>query len=282
MLLYKKIVIVFRKVNKSNIRTEKIMEAYTNFATVYDMFMDNVPYDEWGEYVHSLLKEYNINDGLVLDLGCGTGNITEILASKGYDMIGVDYSEDMLNVAQEKKIESGHDILYLNQDMREFELYGTVRAVVSICDSINYITDKEDLLTVFKLVNNYVDQYGVFIFDMNTEYKYSMMGEDVIAENRENGSFIWENYYDSEEKINEYDLTLYIEDNEGKYDRYEETHVQRAYAIDEVKELLEQAGLKFLKCFDAFTRNEPNETSERVYFIATREEEHEMYTGSEE
>lgn len=258
------------------------MEAYTNFATVYDMFMDNVPYDEWGEYVHSLLKEYNINDGLVLDLGCGTGNITEILASKGYDMIGVDYSEDMLNVAQEKKIESGHDILYLNQDMREFELYGTVRAVVSICDSINYITDKEDLLTVFKLVNNYVDQYGVFIFDMNTEYKYSMMGEDVIAENRENGSFIWENYYDSEEKINEYDLTLYIEDNEGKYDRYEETHVQRAYAIDEVKELLEQAGLKFLKCFDAFTRNEPNDTSERVYFIATREEEHEIYTGSEE
>lgn len=261
---------------------EKSMEAYTNFATVYDMFMDNVPYEEWGDYVHSLLKEYNINDGLVLDLGCGTGNITEILASKGYDMIGIDYSEDMLNIAQDKKIESGHDILYLNQDMREFELYGTVRAIVSICDSMNYITEKEDLLQVFELANNYVDQYGLFIFDMNTEYKYSQMGEDVIAENREEGSFIWENYYDTENKINEYDLTLYIKDEDDRYDRYEETHIQRAYSIAEVKELLAQAGLKFLACYDAFTRNEPDDTSERVYFIATREEEHEVFKESEE
>ena len=106
------------------------MEAYTGFAEVYDTFMDNVPYEEWAEYVVGLLKKYGIEDGLVLDLGCGTGSLTELLAAKGYDMTGVDFSEEMLEIAMEKKRQSGYDILYLLQDMREFELYGTMRAVV--------------------------------------------------------------------------------------------------------------------------------------------------------
>ena len=120
------------------------MDAYTSFASVYDTFMDNIPYKEWAEYLVGLLKEYGIHDGLVLDLGCGTGNMTELLAASGYDMIGIDNAEDMLEIAMEKRAESGHDILYLLQDMREFELYGTVKAIISICDSINYITEEED------------------------------------------------------------------------------------------------------------------------------------------
>ena len=104
------------------------MDAYTSFASVYDTFMDNIPYEEWAEYVIGLLKEYGIQDGLVLDLGCGTGNMTELLAGAGYDMIGIDNAEEMLEIAMEKRERSGHDILYLLQDMREFELYGTVRA----------------------------------------------------------------------------------------------------------------------------------------------------------
>ncbi len=166
------------------------MEAYSEFAGVYDMFMDNIPYREWGEYLIDLLKEYEINDGLLLDLGCGTGTMTEILSEAGYDMIGVDNADEMLNIAISKREQSGHDILYLNQDMREFELYGTVRGIVSICDSINYITEEDDLLQVFKLVNNYLDIGGLFIFDLNTEYKYRQIGDATIAENREEGSFI--------------------------------------------------------------------------------------------
>lgn len=107
-------------------------ESYTSFAQVYDMFMDNVDYPAWSKYLIQLLKEYQVEDGLVLDLGCGTGNMTELLAKEGYDMIGVDNSEDMLEIASEKRAESGLNILYLLQDMREFELYGTVKAVVSI------------------------------------------------------------------------------------------------------------------------------------------------------
>ena len=244
------------------------MSAYMEFAQVYDLFMDNVPYEEWCQYLEGLLKEYGIHDGLVLDLGCGTGTVTEILAGHGYDMIGVDNSEEMLEIAAEKRIESGHNILCLNQDMREFELYGTVRAVVSICDSMNYITDDEDLLTVFKLVNNYLDIGGMFIFDLNTIYKYEQIGESVIAENREEGSFIWENTYYEEEQINEYDLTLFIRDENDKYDKYYENHVQKAYSLERVVELLQEAGLEYVCSYEAFTKNPVSEYSERIYVIA--------------
>ena len=155
------------------------MEAYTGFAEVYDMFMDNVPYKEWNTYLTGLLKEYGIEDGLVLELGCGTGKMTRLLAKSGYDMIGVDNSEEMLRIAMETG-EEDEGILYLLQDMREFELYGTVKAVVSICDCINYVTEKEDLKETFRLVNNYLDPHGIFIFDMNTSYKYKEVFEELI------------------------------------------------------------------------------------------------------
>ena len=191
------------------------MDAYTSFARVYDTFMDNVPYKEWADYYESILKENGIDEGLVLDLGCGTGSLTEELAARGYDMIGVDYSEDMLEIAMEKREESGHGILYLLQDMREFELYGTVRAIISACDSVNYITEDEDLEEVFRLVNNYLDPEGLFLFDFNTEYKYrEILGERTIAEDRKDCSFIWDNYYYEEEQMNEYELTLFIRDEE--------------------------------------------------------------------
>ena len=248
------------------------MSSYESFARVYDLFMDNIPYEQWCEYLAGLLKEYGITDGLVLELGCGTGNITRLLADKGYDMIGVDNAPDMLEIAMEKKETEGQDILYLLQDMREFELYGTVKAVVSICDSMNYIIEEEDLLEVFRLVNNYLDPKGIFIFDMNTEYKYrDILGENTIAENREDASFIWDNYYDEEEQINEYDLALFIpEEIQGEtlYRKYEEVHYQRAYSMETVKNLLEQAGMEFVTVYDAFTHHAPQEDSERVYISA--------------
>ena len=187
------------------------MGMYESFARVYDTFMDNVPYEEWSRYLTGLLLRYGVSEGLVLELGCGTGAMTRLLAWAGYDMIGVDNSMEMLEIAMEKQEKEKTDILYLLQDMREFELYGTVRAVVSVCDSMNYITDEEDLLQVFRLVSNYLDPGGIFIFDLNTVHKYrDILGDATIAENREECSFIWENDFDEEEGINEYDLTLFI------------------------------------------------------------------------
>ncbi len=244
------------------------MDAYGGFAAVYDAFMDNVPYGEWAEYLIGLLADYGVTDGLVLELGCGTGSLTELLARRGFDMIGVDVSEEMLQAAMEKRAASGLDILYLLQDMREFELYGTVAAVVSICDSMNYLTGDGDLAAVFKLVNNYLDPGGVFIFDLNTIHKYrDEIGEETIAESREDAGFIWENYFDEESRINEYDLTLFVREDGDLYRRYDETHFQRAYELSEIKQAAEEAGMEFVTAYDAFTRETPRKDSERIYVV---------------
>ena len=204
------------------------------------------------------------------DLGCGTGNMTELLSAAGYDMIGIDNAEEMLEIAMEKKATSGKDILYLLQDMREFELYGTVGAIVSICDSINYITEEEELREVFRLVNNYLDPKGIFIFDFNTEYKYKyVLGDQTIAEDREDCSFIWDNYYYEDEKMNEYELSLFIREGEdGLYRKYQETHFQKAYDLKTIQSLIESSGLEYMTAYDAFTKDAPSEESERIYVIA--------------
>ena len=244
------------------------MEAYGKFARVYDLFMDNIDYEEWADYIQKHLEEQGIRDGLVLELGCGTGTMTGLLAQKGYDMIGVDNSEEMLAEAMEKKMESGQDILYLLQDMQEFELYGTVRAVVSVCDSLNYITEEEELQHVFALVNNYLDPHGIFLFDMNTVYKYqTMIGDATIAENREEGSFIWENSYDEESGINTYELALFIPREDGLYEKTEEVHYQRAYPLEKIKELIQNAGMELLAVYDAYTMEPPKEDSGRLTFV---------------
>ena len=242
------------------------MEAYTSFAEVYDLFMDNVPYEEWSAYLADLFKEYGIEDGLILDLGCGTGKLTRLMEQKGYDMIGVDYSYDMLSIAKEHSDDS---ILYLLQDMREFELYGTVRAIYSACDSLNYILEEEELREIFSLVNNYLDPKGLFVFDLNTPFKYEcLLGENTFAENREEGSFIWENFFDEEEQINEYDLTLYIKDEDERFQRFQEVHYQKSYTLETIQRLLEEAGMEFVAAFDAYTKEAVSEESEKILVIA--------------
>ena len=244
------------------------MEAYTDFALVYDELMDNTPYEVWCEQITAVLAGNGIEKELILDLGCGTGVLTELLARKGYDMIGIDLSQEMLNRAIEKRDASKLPILYLQQDMREFELYGTVKAVVSVCDSLNYLLEDEDVIQTFRLVNNYLDPQGLFIFDFNTVYKYKeVIGDATIAENREDCSFIWENYYHEQEKINEYEITFFIKEGEF-YRRFEETHFQRGYTVEEMQDFLLKAGLEFISMKDADTFLDVTDESERVCMIA--------------
>ena len=279
------------------------MEAYTDFAEVYDELMDDTPYEEWCEFLNAVLARYRIKEDTadamllqeqnsVVDLGCGTGTLTELLAAKGYDMIGIDNSQEMLQIAMEKRERSGLDILYLQQDMREFELYGAVGAVISVCDSLNYLLTEEELLSTFRLVHNYLYPGGVFVFDFNTVYKYAeVIGDATIAENREDCSFIWENYYHPEEEINEYDLTIFVKnDSKGKnngkgyhgndakesvgeensFRRFQETHYQRGYRLEQMKELLEKAGLLFQEAVDADTRGKVTAESERIVVISQK------------
>ncbi len=288
-------------------------ESYSSFARVYDELMDNVPYGEWAEFLIEMLRKYgispaagenitkdkNVSDedetvhnlaierNTVLDLGCGTGTLTELISQAGFDMIGIDNSEEMLEIAMEKRDRSGSDILYLLQDMREFELYGTVGAIYSVCDSLNYILEEEDMVQVFSLVNNYLYPGGIFIFDFNTVYKYEkVIGDATIAENREDCSFIWENYYDDEEQMNEYDLTIFIREDGFKgrnktgtenvgctkngipYRCFSETHYQRGYTLSQIRGFLKSAGLCFIQALDADTHEEVRAESERIYVVA--------------
>lgn len=268
------------------------MEAYGDFAYVYDEFMDNTPYEVWCKRIHEIIREYGVtdpvraddvgaeqqNDGsalldsernLVVDLGCGTGTLTELLYQQGYDMIGVDNSGEMLSVAMEKRAESGSEILYLMQDMRELELYSTVGTVISVCDSVNYILEEEELVQTFSLVNNYLYPGGLFIFDFNTVYKYEeVIGDATIAENREECSFIWENYYHPEEQINEYDLTVYVQEEEGLFRRFQETHYQRGYTPEQMAKIIEKAGLELVLMRDSDTDGAVTKQSQRVYLVA--------------
>ncbi len=271
-----------RLISRKSGRMRGTMEAYQDFAYVYDEFMDATPYGEWCELLAELIEKYGVSKperdveelldserNLVVDLGCGTGTLTELLYRKGYDMIGVDSSESMLNIAMEKKEKSGSEILYLLQDMRELELYSTVGTVVSVCDSINYILEEEELLTVFSLVNNYLYPGGIFIFDFNTDYKYrEVIGDTTIAENREDCSFIWENFYDPEEELNEYNLTIFVREEGDSFRRFTETHLQRGYTVEQMRRLVEQAGMTIVEILDADTRENVTDTSERVYIVA--------------
>lgn len=245
------------------------MEAYSKFAKVYDLFMQDIPYEQWADYLTALLKQYGIEDGIVLELGCGTGTLTKLLAARGYDMIGIDCSEEMLEMAMEKEREEPQEILYLLQDMRAFELYGTVRAVVSVCDSMNYLLETEDLEQVFRLVNNYLDPDGIFIFDLKTDYYYkNATGDQVFGANQEESSFIWENYYYEEERINEYALTIFVKEQGDLYRKCEETHYQRAYDLDEIRQALHRAGMEFITAYHTGTHESPNADSERIYVVA--------------
>ena len=257
-------------------------EAYGDFSYVYDELMDATPYGEWCSLIADLIERYGVSKpdrsekdvllserNLVVDLGCGTGTLTELLYEKGYDMIGVDNSESMLAVAMEKRQKSGSEILYLCQDMRELELYSTVGTVVSVCDSLNYILEEEELMNVFSLVNNYLFPGGIFIFDFNTQYKYrEVIGNTTIAENREDCSFIWENFYDPEEEINEYDLTVFVREEDECFRRFTETHFQRGYTPEQMRQLVEQSGMEVLEMKDADTGEAVRAESERVYVVA--------------
>lgn len=245
------------------------MDAYTSFASVYDLFMDNVPYEEWCAFLCKILAQHGITDGPVLDLGCGTGKMTRLMSEQGYDMTGIDNAAEMLQIAA---MESGEvPILYLLQDMQDLELDGCVRAVYSVCDCVNYVLDEEELQQAFSRVHEYLEEDGAFIFDVNTSYKYTkLLAENTFAESRDEGSFIWDNYYDEEERINEYDLTLFIPEGDELYRRYTETHYQRNYETETLLKLLKNAGFTDICVYDDYTDAPLCETSERAVFVAKK------------
>lgn len=241
---------------------------YKEFAKVYDLFMEDIPYDDWCQYITSLLRENGIEGKAVVELGCGTGQLTRRLVTEGYRMTGVDISEDMIKVAKEE----GGNIDYIVEDMTELVLETPTDAIISVCDSINYLTQEGDLACAIMCAYENLKPAGVFIFDMKTEHFYkNILGNSTIAENREDASFIWENTYYEDERINEYNLTLFIKEKDSdSYKKYNEMHYQKAFLVKEVLNELKKVDFFQIEVYNAFTREKPKEDSERIYFVCKK------------
>lgn len=246
------------------------MGAYCAFAYVYDKLMEDVDYDGWVDYIEKIFDRYDQKPKNIAELACGTGNITNRLAKKGYNMIGLDISEDMLSVAQNKAMDMGSQVIYLNHDMRNLVLPTELDAMICACDGINYITDDKDLLKIFQSVHAHLKDGGLFIIDISSYYKLSnILGQNTFAENHKEVSYIWQNYFDEKRSICDFDLTIFLK--EGKlYRRFDESHSQRAYRKNEILESLKTAGFKRVEVFEAFGFSSPQDKSERINFVCQR------------
>lgn len=239
--------------------------SYQGFAQLYDALTFDVDYENIASFIHSLLEKNGIKKGLVLDLACGTGTLTLALANKGYEMLGADLSEDMLSVARQKQ--GAENILFLNQPMDDFELYGTVDAIVCVLDSINYLTEPGALEKTFHLCANYLNPGGLLIFDVNSEYKFSsVLGTTTYSYETDDIFYNWENEYDPKSRLCDLYLTFFCLEESGLYRRVDEVHTQRAYSEKELKKALAEAGLTVLDTYDDYTPKKPHETSQRIVY----------------
>ena len=247
-------------------------EGYDAIARVYDLLNREIDYESWADFVESCFARYlTQKPELVLDLACGTGSMTRAMAGRGYDMIGVDGSDAMLGEAYEKS--EGMGILYLLQDMRSFELYGTVGAVLCCLDSINYLLSEEDVKKTFLGVHNYLDPDGLFLFDVNTPYRFeNVYGNQayVLEDEDENGAIYcgWQNQYDEKSGICDFYLSLFEEQEDGGYCRSDEHQQERCYSMERLRTLLSESGFEVLDVLGDDRASQPNERTERWHFVA--------------
>ena len=268
-------------------------ESYRSFASVYDEFMDGTDYQETADKIQDMITRFGLSKpsqkrtgaseardvllaaekNLVVDIACGTGKLTEILAGRGYDVMGIDLSEEMLSIALNRRDKLGHKTLYLCQDMREFELYGTAGTFVSVGDSVNYLTSDADMVKLFKRINTFLFPRGIFVFDFKTLYHYrDVIGDRTIAEDRDDCSFIWDNWFDPKTNINEYDLSLFIRDagsdgEDNVFRKFREVHEQRGYTLEEMKHYVKEADLEWVTEMDSDTMGPVTAKSERILCV---------------
>lgn len=240
------------------------MEAYKNFADVYDLLMEDVPYNEWTEYLMQIFKNHKKSPNLILDLACGTGNMTSKLTEQGFEMIGVDVSYDMLIVAKKKT----PNVLFLNQDMRDLDLFGTVDAALCLFDSFNYIHDINQITATFSRVNNFLNPKGIFVFDFNTEYKFkNILSGNSFSKIYDDAVCAFETFYDEETQIIEYYTDFFVKIKDDMYKRFTECHYEKAYSKDEIINAIKNSNLKILDIYDDFSFKKPNDKTERLVFV---------------
>ena len=250
---------------------------YGAISDIYDKINAEVDYKSWADYFEACFEKYlNKRPELILDLACGTGSMTLELASRGYDMIGADGSESMLMKAMDNAYDREiSDVLFIRQDMREFELYGTVGAVTCCLDSLNYLTDDDDITKCFRCVHNYLDPDGLFLFDMNTPYKFKNIYGDnsyihEISDDAFNINYFcgWQNEYDEGTNLCNFYLSVFTENEDGTYSREDEVQTEKCYSLEAIKNHLITCGFELLGVYSDFDFGNVTDTTERWHFVA--------------
>lgn len=247
------------------------MNGYQDFASVYDLLTDDISYPKRATYFDSLIQQFgNGKRGILLDLACGTGSLSEEMAALGYDVIGCDSSPEMLSFAQNKQFESHSSITYLCQPMEQLDLYGTVDSAICALDSLNHITEKDTLQTVFSRVSLFLDPDGVFVFDLNTPFKHrNILKDQTFVYDYDEVYLVWRNTL-CEDDIIQINLDFFRWDGTA-YQRYQESFAERAYSDEEIEIMLQKAGLCLCKRYLADTLEPPLPDTQRVVYIAKKE-----------
>ena len=243
---------------------------YGEFAAIYDELMNDFDYQMWFKYIESIFEKYDHKGKNVLEMACGTGNLSEEIAKGDYNLTAFDLSDDML-VIGDSKLNKYRNVRLLKQDMTDFDFREKFDSVISICDSINYILEERDLRKVFKNVYEHLEEKGLFIFDINSRYKLTeVIGNNSFVEDRENIFYTWENFYDIEDDIVEFYLTFFVSDDGENYVRFNEDHVEKPWKQERIVEILKEVGFSQVDIVEAFSFEEVNDKTERINFIVRK------------
>jgi SAM-dependent methyltransferase len=253
-------------------RVLEMYAEYGRFADVYDQLMDGVNYEGWAGYLDMLLRRFGVAHGAsVLDCACGTGALTIRLQNRGYRVTGFDRSEEMLARAQENARHAGIKVPFVLQDMRTLRAHKPADAVVCACDGVNYLLSKDETDAFFKSAHASLVPGGLLLFDVSSAYKLEyVLGGRTYGEDTKKCAYLWQNTFDPETRLLEMDLTFFMADGGGKFERFTERHIQRAHKTEELLFALDQSGFEPLGVYDAFTQNEPAAACERIQFAAKR------------
>lgn len=244
---------------------------YTGFAEIYDRLMSDVDYEAWAEFYAKLLSHYGIRKGKVCECACGTGSLTVGLQDLGFQMTGVDLSQEMLFIASQKAREMGMGIPFVRQDMRALKLHRPMDAVLATCDGVNYLLTDEDALAFFKAAYAALRPGGVIVFDISTMYKLkNALGNRLICEDEEDVTYVWQNTYHPKTDTVEMHLCFFLKEKDGRYRRIDEEQTQRAHTVANLFSLLREAGFTSMSVFGATSMDKPRENEQRVHIAAIK------------
>lgn len=247
------------------------MSSYSNFALVYDSLMSDVDYSARTEYILKLFQKHGKKPTLLLDLACGTGNFSNLLALEGIEVIGIDMSEEMLSSAREKSVRMGTDVLFLCQKAEELDLYGTVDGAICCMDSVNHITDRKKLEAAFQKVSLFLEKDSLFIFDVNTPYKHKeILGNNTFVIEQEDVYCVWQNEFCEKTLTTDIMLDFFVEEENGSYTRFSEDFSEKAYTKEQLYNLLENCGFELVAVYDDMSEQPSKTNSEREFYVARK------------